>query len=172
MIPAVLGLLQLAPTLMRFFGAGEKSAAVAEKVIDIAQTVTGTTDPDNALEVLRGDPDKVRQFQLAIMDNDTELETLYLADRDSARKRDMEFLKAGTRNYRADTMYLLAVLVIGLLVWQVLRSSLDEYAKGIITLVLGRFLGYLDGIYNFEFGTTRTSKTKDETINRLTEKSE
>ena len=92
-------------------------------------------------------------------------------DKNSARERDAQFLKAGTRNYRADTMYFLAVVVIGLLVWAVLASQLDEYAKGIITLVLGRFLGYLDNIYNFEFGTTRSSKQKDATIEQLSERS-
>lgn len=90
-----------------------------------------------------------------------------IKDKDSARGRDAAFLAAGTRNYRADTMYFLAVVVIGLLVWAVLQSELDEYAKGIITLVLGRFLGYLDNIYNFEFGSTRTSRQKDATIEQL-----
>jgi hypothetical protein len=43
----------------------------------------------------------------------------------------------------------------------------NEYLKGIVTLVLGRFLGYLDNIYNFEFGSTRSSKAKDLTIEQL-----
>lgn len=46
-------------------------------------------------------------------------------------------------------------------------SDLNEYAKGTITLVLGRFLGYVDNIYNFEFGTTRGSKSKDDVIASL-----
>lgn len=33
---------------------------------------------------------------------------------------------------------------------------------------LGRFLGYLDNIFNFEFGTTRSSQKKDDTILNLT----
>ena len=89
-------------------------------------------------------------------------------DRGSARTRDAEFIKAGTRNYRADLMFLLAVAIIcGLvyIVWQ--DQGVNEYVKGIFTLVLGRFLGYLDNIYNFEFGTTRSSRTKDVTIEQL-----
>jgi uncharacterized protein YqhQ len=95
---------------------------------------------------------------------------MYLQDTKDARTRDIEVRKISTHNYRADSMYVLAVLVIAALVYAVLRSDLDEYAKGIITLVLGRFLGYLDNIYNFEFGTTRGSKNKDDTINKLSEK--
>lgn len=89
-------------------------------------------------------------------------------DRGSARTRDVEFIKAGARNYRADLMFVLAVAIIcGLvyIVWQ--DQGVNEYVKGIFTLVLGRFLGYLDNIYNFEFGTTRSSRTKDVTIEQL-----
>lgn len=71
---------------------------------------------------------------------------------------------------RANTMYILAIVVIAGLVWGVLASKLDDYGKGIITLVLGRFLGYLDVIYSFEFGTTKSSKQKDETITTLANK--
>ena len=71
---------------------------------------------------------------------------------------------------RANTMYVLAIVVIAGLVWGVLASKLDDYGKGIITLVLGRFLGYLDVIYSFEFGTTKSSKQKDETITTLANK--
>jgi len=89
-------------------------------------------------------------------------------DRGSARTRDAEFIKAGMRNARADMMFILAVVVICGLVYIVWKDqSVNEYVKGIFTLVLGRFLGYLDNIYNFEFGTTRNSRTKDVTIEQL-----
>ena len=89
-------------------------------------------------------------------------------DRDSARERDSWYVRMGRYNYRGDLMFLLAVAMIALLVWIVWKDpSINEYVKGIFTLVLGRFLGYLDNIYNFEFGTTRGSKSKDETINKL-----
>jgi hypothetical protein len=93
---------------------------------------------------------------------------LEVGDKDSARKRDMEYLKGGRENWRAHTMYLLAVAGVAVLVWATLTSqAIDEYGKGIITLVLGRALGYLDNIYNFEFGTTRGSRQKDATIDKL-----
>jgi hypothetical protein len=89
-------------------------------------------------------------------------------DRDSARERDAWFVKMGSHNYRADLMFLLAVCMIAALVYIVWKDpDINEYVKGIFTLVLGRFLGYLDNIYNFEFGTTRGSKNKDETIKNL-----
>lgn len=93
-----------------------------------------------------------------------------VADKDSARSRDKEFLKAGTHNYRADFMFVLAVGLVSCMIWIVWKDpSINEYAKGIFTLVLGRFLGYLDNIYNFEFGTTRGSRDKDVTIGKLSD---
>jgi len=89
-------------------------------------------------------------------------------DKDSARERDAEFLKAGTRNYRADILVLIAAVSVAALVYLVWDTpDINEYVKGIVTLVLGRMLGYMDNIYNFEFGTTRSSKQKDATIEQL-----
>lgn len=91
-----------------------------------------------------------------------------VADRSSARLRDAEFLKNAKENWRAHVMFTLAIAVICWMVWIIWKTpELNEYVKGIFTLVLGRFLGYLDNIYNFEFGTTRASRVKDNTIERL-----
>lgn len=96
---------------------------------------------------------------------------LEFKDRDSARLRDTDIIKSGRRNYRADVMFVLAVAVICGLVWAIWADqNINEFLKGIATLVLGRFLGYLDNIYNFEFGTTRGSQSKDVTINQLSAK--
>ena len=68
-------------------------------------------------------------------------------------------------------MFLLAVAVIVALVYAIWKDpSINEFMKGIVTLVLGRFLGYLDNIYSFEFGTTRGSQNKDSTIDKLANK--
>lgn len=96
---------------------------------------------------------------------------LEFKDRDSARVRDAEIVKAGKRNLRADAMFGLAVGVIAFLVWMIWKDpNINEFMKGVVTLVLGRFLGYLDNIYSFEFGTTRGSQNKDTTINQLVSK--
>jgi hypothetical protein len=167
-ISVALGLAQFAPSIMRYFGVGEKSVGVVDKVIDIAQTITGAPTSPEALAMLQKDKELQHQFNMAVLENDSELEAAYLRDTQSARDRDVAIRANGNNNYRADSMYVLAVILIAALVIAVLKSELDEYAKGIITLVLGRFLGYLDNIYNFEFGTTRSSKTKDDTIKSLT----
>lgn len=129
------------------------------KAITSGQLTPEALERIKTLEMQYQNDEKERGFKYA------ELE---FQDVDSARKRDSFFAQAGTRNYRADFMFVLAVAMISGLVWLVWKDpSINEYMKGIFTLVLGRFLGYLDNIYNFEFGSTRASKTKDVTIENL-----
>jgi hypothetical protein len=62
-----------------------------------------------------------------------------------------------------------AITVVIVCLFAVVHYTIsNEFAKGVVTLVLGRFLGYVDNIYSFEFGTTRSSARKDATINSLT----
>jgi hypothetical protein len=76
---------------------------------------------------------------------------------------------ANFRNTRLNVLAAMALAVVLVCAAvAVLVSDLNEYAKGIITLLLGRFSGYVDSVYNFEFGTTRSSKQKDDVIAGLT----
>lgn len=167
-ISVAFGLAQFAPQIIKWITGSEKAADAATAVVDIAETVTGRKGSD-ALDAIKADPALVLQFRQSVMAQEADLDKAYLADRADARKRDAVFIAAGTRNYRADFMFFLAVAMIAALVWLVWKDpSINEYMKGIFTLVLGRFLGYLDNIYNFEFGSTRASKAKDVTIENLT----
>ena len=170
-ISLAMGLAQFAPQIIKWVTGSDKAAEAATQVVDIAKQVTGQEDPEKALEAVKLDPAVAMQFRQAIMANETELDRMYLADVQSARDRDTKLVQAGQRNFRADSMYILSVASVLALVYVVLKDpTLNEYAKGIITLVLGRFLGYLDSIYNFEFGTTRQSRNKDDTIKALSGK--
>jgi hypothetical protein len=158
-------------------GLGLLSSAIQAKGKEVVENAIGVkiSDNPNAEEIA-----KLRQLQfdheerlleLGIEKARQDLEAFKeeVKDRDSARGRDVEFIKRGLTNNRANVMFFLAVCMVALLVWIVWKDpNINEYVKGIFTLVLGRFLGYLDNIYSFEFGTTRGSKEKDETIKNLT----
>lgn len=162
-ITIAMGLSQFVPSIIKWVSGSDKAASAAQKVVDVATAITGKP-ADQVVEALKADPNLVLDFRKAVMANEVAMDAMYLADVQSARQRDVALTG---HNYRADSMYILAVLLVAAMVYVTLKSELDEYAKGIITLVLGRFLGYLDGVYYFEFGTNRTSKTKDNTIENL-----
>lgn len=167
-ITIAMGLAQLAPQVLKWITGSDKAADAASAVVAVAQQVTGKGSGVEAFHALKADPALVLQFRQALAAQEAELDKAYLADTQNARQRDTDLAKTGQRNWRADAMFLLAVAMICALVgivWQ--DTDVNEYLKGIVTLVLGRFLGYLDSIYNFEFGTTRSSRAKDATIEQL-----
>jgi hypothetical protein len=157
-------------------GLGLLSSAIQAKGKEVVEQTLGVKISDNPtdaevanLRQLQFDHEE-RLLELGIEKARQDLEAFKeeVKDRDSARGRDVEFIKRGMTNNRANVMFFLAVVMVGLLVWIVWKDqNINEYVKGIFTLVLGRFLGYLDNIYSFEFGTTRGSKEKDETIKQL-----
>lgn len=173
MIPIVAGLL----TTLAQNGLGLLSSAIQAKGKEAVENIVGFKIPDNPepatvekLRQLQYDHEE-RLLELGIQKAEQDLKgfKIEVEDRDSARARDVEFIKKGVVNTRANLMFFLAVVMVGILVWIVWKDqNINEYVKGIFTLVLGRFLGYLDNIYSFEFGTTRGSKEKDETIKQLT----
>ena len=85
-----------------------------------------------------------------------------MSDADDAAKVMPQFWRV---NFLIASAFVVVVVCIAVTVWNLVD---DEFAKGIVTLVLGRFLGYIDGVYQFEFGTTRSSAKKDDTIRALT----
>jgi len=172
MIPIVASLL----TTLAQNGLGLLSSAIQAKGKEVVEETLGVKISDNPspediskLRQLQFDHEE-RLLELGIEKAKQDLEgfKVEVQDRDSARGRDAEFIKRGVQNNRANLMFFLAVVAVAGLVYMVWKDSdLSEYVKGIVTLVLGRFLGYLDNIYSFEFGTTRGSRDKDETIKQL-----
>lgn len=166
---------KLAPTV-----ASALVGPLAGEVVSAIGDLFGMTEPTqekikNAIESgsLTGDQiSAIRQLEMKLKAEESERSFRYaeleFEDRDSARSRDVGLATAGRRNYRADAMFMLAVAVIVGLVYAIWKEpGINEFLKGVVTLVLGRFLGYLDNIYSFEFGTTRSSQTKDATIQSM-----
>lgn len=182
MIPLIVaGISALVQTLAEN-GLSMVGNAILAKGKDVVEEKLGVKIPDDPKALT---PELLQQLQIKQMEHEEflleaglkkqalELEEfkVQVDDTKSARERDTAMLKAGYRNSRANTMLAGAgLLIIAILVIVVWRSPLDEYVKGIITFILGRAMGYIDQGFNFEFGTTRNSGTKDETISKLSGK--
>ena len=66
---------------------------------------------------------------------------------------------------RRTALSFFALIVVVAFIGAILyRPITDEWVKNILLIVFGRFLGYVDNIYSFEFNTTRASTDKNETI--------
>lgn len=169
LIPILLAAAQAAPEISKFFGAPDTAQKVADQVGDIAKGLVPTAQSaEEAMKQVLANAQLKQEFQLKINDQMLKWEQMYLDDMADARKRDTELAKAGMKNYRANVLAGFAILtVIICLLIVVWGSDIDDYAKSIITLICGRALGWVEQIFSFEFGTTRTSKQKDDTIKSL-----
>jgi hypothetical protein len=74
-ISLALGLSQFVPKIIKWI-AGDKAGTVAQKVIDVAQQVTGKPTGDQALAALQADPSLVLQYQKAILEQEVTFEQL------------------------------------------------------------------------------------------------
>lgn len=171
LVPLALALAQFAPSVMRFFGAGEVSTAVAQQVVGIAQSVSGATTPQEALEAIRANVQLQAAFQQRVLELNHELERAYLVDRQDARNRDVEMRKlTGGKNTRADVMVAGAVLglisCLASLIW--FRQGLPGEAVGIVATIAGIFGACLRDAFQFEFGSSRGSRDKDDILANLT----
>lgn len=170
-ITVAMALAQFAPWLTKLLTGNDKAAELAGKVVTVAQAVTGTATPGEALAKIQADPGKVLEFQLAIAAQQADLEKAYLVDREGARKHDIEVRAVnGGRNHRADVMVALDVtgLIACLAVLVVFKGQLPGEVVGIVSTVAGIFGACLRDAHQFEFGTSRSSQNKDEIISQLT----
>lgn len=169
LIPLLVQLAGVVPSLMKYAGVGDKASEIAAQVVGVAQAVTGTQDPASAVSAVLGDPAKAQEFQLRVIQQQADWDKMYLDDIKSARERDAKLHEAGYRNSRANAMLISAYAGVGVCFFAIFSSGLGEFEKSIITLILGRMLGYIDQGFNFEFGTTRASKSKDAVIEKLSQ---
>ncbi len=160
---AVLG--PLGPLATAAIGAALGIDAPTEE--NIAARMSGAT-PDDMLKLKQAD----QEFSAKMKQMDVDVFALEVKDRESARVRDTAIEASGKINWvRVFLSTFTTIGIFGLVYYTIRDDSINEYAKGIITLSLGRLWGYLDTIFNFEFGSTRSGQTKDATINKMAEKS-
>lgn len=176
--------LLLAPLLAKLADSGLSMLgnAILAKGKEVVEDKLGVKIPDDPAKLT---PELLQKLQIRQMEHEEFLIDAGIRQRDQeikeygiqvddtrdARARDTAMLQAGYRNSRANAMLCGAgVVVIGILVCIVWASNMDDFQKSIITLILGRMLGYIDQGFNFEFGTTRSSGKKDDIIDKLSAK--
>jgi Flp pilus assembly protein TadB len=173
-VPAA-SILAFASSLSPFFPAivnwlkGESGEKIAENIVEAAQSVTGQDDRTSIFKTLSSNPKALIEFQQTLLKIAKIYRLEEVADRATARARDMAFIQAGRSNKRADIMVLSAAsgLVLCLISLGLYKSSLPGEAVGIISTIAGIFGGCLKDAYAFEFGSSRGRKEKDVNVKDL-----
>ncbi len=161
-IAVVSALAQFAPQITKWMDAGKTVQEVAETASNIAKSVTGGKTDEEAIELIKADPNLYLKFQEKIIDQDITYEQGYIQDKADARKRDALLAATPHGNVRANWLVGVAILIIlaclGIIIW----VELNEFAQSTLLIILGMFIKELSNIYAFEFGTTRRSRQKSD----------
>lgn len=169
-ITIAMALGQFAPSIIKLITGSDKAAEVADKVVDIAKTVTGADTGEAALASISADPNKVLEFRMAVLNQEGDLAKAYLADVADARNRDIEVRKlAGGQNFRADLAVLAVIVGLIACLWVLMQytSQIPGEVVGILSTIAGIFGACLKDYFAFEFGSSRSSRQKDEIISQL-----
>lgn len=167
-ITTAMALAQFAPQVIRWITGSDKAAEAADKVVSIAEAVTGKGGMD-AVDALRADPTMVLQFRTSLLQVEADLDKAYLADRADARARDVALAQAGRNNRRADVMIIGAVigLLACLFVLVRFQGQVPGEVVGIVSTVAGLFGACLRDAFQYEFGSSRGSADKSALIEKL-----
>lgn len=169
-LPAIFQLAKAAGPRFVEMVAGERAGKVAKRVARIAAGVTGAQDPDDALAILQADPDMMVAYQVKVLEQEADIEALYLQDRQDARARDIELRRAGYRNVRADILAYVAIGGLVLLAYTLVFVALPEGpGRDMLLMLSGALVVVVKDVYGFEFGSSRGSKDKDQEIARTRE---
>jgi hypothetical protein len=162
---AVLSLAQFSPAVAKWLST-PNITSISEKIMGIAKEITKTRDESEAVKKLKADRHMLFLFQKALLNSEREIELAIIKDKENARVRDVAFINSGRRNKRADIMVIAAAigLFICLAAIVFFQKALPGEAVGIISTIAGIFGSCLKDAYNFEFGSSRGSKEKDQTV--------
>jgi hypothetical protein len=145
---ALPALLQAAPALIRIFGGGEqseKNAQAAEKVVEIAKTVTGERTSEGAVTKIQADPAMAQAFNAEAQKQFLEIEALADKRVDAARVfNSSEPALFGNWKFVHLLSALVAISAI-VAIGYVLTTSSDtgERTMALQTLLIGGFAGVL-----------------------------
>lgn len=169
MIPILAAIANVVPWVAKYFHAG---ATVVETVGNaasgIVKAVGGSDDFKTALNNIAGNAEKVAQLNLEMQKVEAEWDLAYLKDVQNARDMQVRLAQAGQKDYLKYSLAALAyisMIIILILIWA--TPEMPEWIKAVLTTAIGRIWGWLDDIYSFEYGSTKNSRTKDDTINKL-----
>jgi hypothetical protein len=155
---------QFAPGIVQYFTGSEKAAAVAGKVLDIAQVVTGAPTADAAAAMIAADPAKQLEFQQSVLAAETDLAKAQYADMASARHlQEVALQQDDLFSKRFIYMFAAAWSVFTMLYATLVTFYTPATAegKGIAQTVLGFLLGTaVASIFSYFYGSTKGSAEK------------
>jgi hypothetical protein len=124
-------------------------------------------DPAKAGEAKMELAKMAQSGELAKMTNETEQMKAYLADAQSARSRDIEFLKAGRKNIRADVLAYAAIGALILCIFLLFVADVPKGSRDLLLVTLGALVAIVKDVYGFEYGSSKGSERNAQAVSDM-----
>lgn len=155
---------QFVPGILKLFGGSDKTVEIATHVVGVAQAVTGTGTPQEAMTALQADPAKVLDFQQAMAAQQVDLEKAYLAEMGNSRAMQVAALAQDDLFSKRFVYYFAAAwsLFTMFYAWAItFWPPTTEAGKTNAATILGFLLGTaVASIFAYFFGSTKNSAEK------------
>lgn len=144
----------------------EWSDRIVDKIGKGAEELLGTNDPDEIDEALAANPHLRIELETKALEVAAQEYEAMLKDVQNARQRDIEYLRAGRKNTRADIMaygalFLSFVTLCGLIFMAIAGIEIGGPLLALISAQFGAMGGYTGAVFQYEFGSSAGSKSKD-----------
>jgi hypothetical protein len=105
--------------------------------------------------------------ELARMMNDTKLEEAFLADKQSARDRDTEYVKAGRNNYRGDVLAFAAIGALIACILLLFVFKVPAESRDLLLVTLGALVAIVKDVFSFEFGSSKGAERNSQAVSDM-----
>jgi len=138
---------------------------ISTKVPGVLDVVDDYFPPAKILTALVGKnlpPEDQIEFERLLNEYEKEMYALEIQDRTSARQREVDLAKVvGHSDYMVWFLSVVLLIIFGFIVWHLVRESVPNENREVITNVVGIVEGLLISIYSYYFGSSMGSRIKD-----------
>lgn len=140
--------------------AGEPAGEVARRVVEVAQAVTGQTEPDAVAQALAADPALAAQLRTRLAEIELEVIKADAADRADARAR-----HAAMRDWATPALAFSITLGFFAALGFAMAFGLPEVGREPLLVLIGSLATAWTAVVGFYFGTSNGARRSADAIN-------
>ena len=167
-VTIAMGLASVAPSIIKWITGDEEAADTAQKVVTIAQAVTGSSDPEAAVKAVKADPAAQASFQaawqaheLALYQAQTERLKAELSEVANARSQTVDLARMGSAiAWGAPVVSLVVVATFGVMLYVLLSGHVADGNSPAAQLLLGTLVTAFGGVVQYWTGSSAGSADK------------
>lgn len=98
---------------------------------------------------------------------DAYIQEMFLKDRQDARSRDVEYVKAGRNNTRGDVLAYSAIGSLILCIFLLFVAKVPPESRDLLLVTLGALVAIVKDVFGFEFGSSKGSERNAQAVSDM-----